>query len=371
MTEAQLKKYAYLLVHYSVGIKPGERLLIESTTLAEPLVREIYAETLRAGGHPYTLLSMENQTNLLYELGNAEQAAQVHPLYAQAMQEFEAYIYVRAPYAEEKVSPTAEQIVAQRAALAPYRKAYSERTATLALRRNLCEYPTETNAKHAGMTLEEYTDFIMHACFLKTEDPIKHWQEISAFQAKVVAYLDKVKTMRYVNDKTDLTFSVAGRKWMNSDGKTNMPSGEVFSSPVEDAVNGHIHFDFPSVFQGHTVQGITLWVKDGAVYKWDAIEGKELLDKVFAIEGARRFGEVAIGCNYNIQTAVKNILFDEKIGGTVHLAVGETYLQTGGKNHSNIHWDMIANMKNNGAIYADGVKIYENGKFTAELLGEA
>jgi aminopeptidase len=364
MTTEQLKKYAHLLVNYSVRLKPNERLLIDSTTLAEPLVREIYAEALRVGGVPFTLLSLQEESNLRYEYGNPDQLSVVNPLYAEAMQNFDAYIVVRAPYPNKKsVKPSEAQAMAHTAALAPYKKMYSQRTASLSLRRNLCEYPTQTNANFAGMSLKEYTDFIIHACFLDQENPIAHWQEISTFQAKIVAHLNACQTLRYVNKESDLTMSIAGRTWMNSDGQTNMPSGEVFSSPVETAVDGEIYFDYPSVFQGQTVQGIRLWLRDGEVYKWEAKEGGGLLDRVFAIEGARRFGEVAIGCNYNIQRPVKNILFDEKIGGSVHLAVGDTYLQTGGTNHSAIHWDMIADMKNGGVIYADGEKIYENGEF--------
>jgi aminopeptidase len=364
ITEAQLKKYAALLVNYSVGLKSGERLLIDSTTLAEPLVRAIYTAALEVGAIPFTLLTFENQSNIRHQYANEQQIAAVNPLYAEAMQNFDAYIVVRAPYPNKKaIAPTEAQHNAYNAAHAPYRRAYAERTANLSLRRNLCEYPTETNAAYAGMTLSEYSDFIQRACFLHEENPTSHWLEISRFQQQVVDYLNKCKTLRYVNAESDLTMSIAGRKWMNSDGRTNMPSGEVFSSPVEDAVNGQMYFDYPSVFQGETVQGIRLWVRDGEIYKWEAKEGGALLDRVFAVPGARRFGEVAIGCNYNIQTPVKNILFDEKIGGTVHLAVGDTYLQTGGTNQSAIHWDMISDMKNGGAIYADGQKIYEDGKF--------
>jgi aminopeptidase len=160
---------------------------------------------------------------------------------------------------------------------------------------------------------------------------------------------------------------VKDRIWINSDGRANMPSGEVFTAPVEDSVEGTVHFDYPSVYSGHDVKGITLKVKGGQIVEWDAEVGRSILDQVFAIDGARFFGEVAIGTNYRIQQPTRNILFDEKIGGTIHMAVGQSYLQSGGKNKSAIHWDMIANMKDGGEIWADDKLIYRDGLFLSHF----
>jgi aminopeptidase len=213
------------------------------------------------------------------------------------------------------------------------------------------------------MSLEEYVQFVYKACKLYDPDPKASWLGVRKSQQHLVDYLNKVEMMQFKKEQTDLTFKVENRVWMNSDGQTNMPSGEVYTSPIEDQVNGVIYFDCPSIFRGHPVQGIKLQVEEGQIIAWDAKIGKELLDQVFAVEGARRFGEVAIGTNYDIQISTKNILFDEKIGGTIHMAVGQAYYQTGGKNTSSIHWDMISNMKNGGQIWADGTKIYEDGRF--------
>jgi aminopeptidase len=171
--------------------------------------------------------------------------------------------------------------------------------------------------------------------------------------------------VRYHNPThgTDLTFSTAGRRWINSDGQTNMPSGEVYTSPVEDSANGTVHFTLPSIHGGYEVEGVTLWLQDGYVEKWDATRGRDYLDRVFEIPGSRRLGEAAIGTNYGITRLTKNILFDEKIGGTVHLALGQSYAQAGGKNESEIHWDLITDMTNGGEITADGQVIYRNGQF--------
>jgi aminopeptidase len=359
-----LQKYAHLLVNYCVSLQPGQRLYINSTTLAEPLVREVYREALRAGGIPMVSIDFRDQGLILLEEGNEEQFNFVDPLYAMAMQEFEAYLFIRAPF--YSVSPKTVPLEKQQLygkARAPYSKIYSERTAKLELKRNLCEYPTIAHAQNAGMTLEEYADFIFNACYLYEENPAEKWRELGRFQQKIVDVLNTKDLIQYKGDGIDISFRVKDRIWINSDGKTNMPSGEVYTAPIEDTVNGTIHFAYPSMYMGQEVEGITLWVKDGRVEKWEAKKGKSLLDSIFAIDGARYFGEVAIGTNMRIQRPVKNILYDEKIGGTVHMALGQTYLQCGGKNQSSIHWDMIADMKNGGEIFADGEKIYDSGKF--------
>lgn len=359
-----LEKYAHLLVNYCVSLQPGQRLYVQSTTLAEPLVREVYRAALRAGGIPLISLEFRDQGLIMMEESNEAQLQFIDPNYAMAMQEFEAYIYIRAPhYSQNPGQSNFEKQKIRAAATAPYRKAYSERTGNLEMKRNLCEYPTIAYAQNAGMTLEEYADFIFNACYLYDEDPQARWLEVSAFQQQIVDVLNTKDLIRYKGEGIDISFRVKDRIWMNSDGKTNMPSGEVYTAPIEDTVNGTIHFAYPSMYMGQEVEGITLWVKDGLVEKWEAKKGQALLDNIFAIEGARYFGEVAIGTNMRIQRPVKNILFDEKIGGTVHMAVGQTYLQCGGKNQSIIHWDMIADMKNGGEIFADGEKIYDSGKF--------
>jgi aminopeptidase len=360
-----LSKYAQLLVNYCVSLKEGERVLVQSTTLAEPLVREVYREILRAGGLPHIKMDFRDQNTIRLNESSPSQLEYVDPIYAAAMQDFDAYIYIRAPFysrATQDVNP--ENAKLDVAAKMPYRKRYSERTATLDLKRTLCEYPTVAHAQNAGISPEAYEKFIYNACHLYDENPQACWEEVSRNQQAAVDLLNGRTKMRYLGEGIDISFSTEGRNWINSDGKTNMPSGEVYTAPVDDSVNGTIHFSYPSMFMGEEVEGITLWVKDGWVEKWEAKKGKALLDKIFSIdEGARRFGEAAIGTNMRIQTPVKNILFDEKIGGTVHMAVGQAYIQNGGTNKSAIHWDMIADMKNGGQIYADDELIYESGQF--------
>ncbi len=359
-----LSKYANLLVNYCVEIKSGDRLYIRSTTLAEPLVREVYRATLQAGGIPVVDLDFREQNKIFLEEGQGDQLRYISPLYKQAMEEFEAYLYIRAPFnLKGGGSADPEKVKITKAATAPYSKRYFERTATRELKRNLCQYPTMAAAQNAGMSLEDYEHFIYSACNLFEEDPIQKWLEVRKFQQQIVDVLNDRETIRYKGDGIDITFSTKGRTWINSDGQTNMPSGEVYTSPVEDSANGVINFSYPAVYMGHEVEDVTLWVKNGYIDRWEAKQGKDFLDKIFEIEGTRRFGEAAIGTNYKIDRFTKNILFDEKIGGTVHMAIGQSYLQAGGKNTSSIHWDMIANMKNGGEIYADDEKIYDSGRF--------
>lgn len=360
-----LSKYAELLVHYCLELQEGERLYIQTTTLAEPLVREIYRIATRAGAIVEVSMSVRGQNHIyLNEIHHEAQYEYVSPLYKKAMEEFEAYLYIRAPFnLREDQSINKDKAQRRQKAYTALRQTYFKRTATRDLKRSLCQYPTQASAQEAGMSLEEYEQFVFQACGLYADEPMKEWLKVREQQQGVVDHLNKCTDIRYLGAGTDIRFSTKGRTWINSDGQTNMPSGEVYTSPVEDSVNGHIHFSFPALYMGHEVEGVTLWVKDGLIEKWEAKRGQEFLDHIFEIEGARRFGEAAIGNNFNINRFTKNILFDEKIGGTVHMAIGQSYLQAGGKNTSSIHWDMIADMQKEGEIYADSEKIYEKGKF--------
>lgn len=362
--ETILSKYARLLVHYCVELKEGERLLVTTTTQAEPLVREIWREALRAGGIVEIDLSFREKNRIMYQEAGAKHLQHVPLLTKAAMEEFDAYLHIMAPFnLREDHDVDGHRAAIRREAMKAVNASYFERTATRSLKRNLCQYPTLANAQDAGMSLEEYEQFVFGACRLFEEDPAAAWLQVRHSQQRIVDLLNKREKIHYRGNGIDITFSTRGRTWINSDGQTNMPSGEVYTSPVEDSVNGTIHFSYPVIYAGQEVEGISLWVENGEVVRWEARQGQELLDNVFQLPGARRFGEAAIGTNYNIDRFTKNILFDEKIGGTVHMAIGQSYLQTGGKNQSSIHWDMIADMKEEGEIYADDEKIYERGQF--------
>lgn len=359
-----LRKYACLLIDYCLEIKSGDKLFVTTTTLAEPLLREVYREGIKRGAHVVTHMTFAGQGGILLNNGNEEQMTFVHPALAEALQTYDAYLVIRAPFnlrEDQEVNKDNRRLRSE--AMKPLNQVYFERTADRSLRRSLCQYPTQASAQEAGMSLEDYSEFVYNACKLYTEDPESEWKKVGERQQAIVDFLNAASDIRYVNKHMDVSFSTKGRTWINSDGKTNMPSGEVFTGPVEDSVEGSVYFDYPSIYRGHTVKGIRLEIKNGEVVSWSAEQGGDLLDEVFKIDGARFFGEVAIGTNYNVTRATKNILFDEKIGGTIHMAIGQSYKQSGGKNTSAIHWDMIADMSDGGAIYVDGSLVYKDGRF--------
>ncbi len=364
-----LHKYARLLTEYCLELREGESLYITSAIPAIPLIQEIYKDAVGKGIHVEIDLSFREQYRILIDYGTEDVISRVPILKETAIKDFDAYLSIRAPFnvrEDQNVDPIKSK--ARHMAFKNINDLYFKRTADGNLKRTLCQYPTDACAQEAGMSLEEYSYFVYNACMLYADDPAGEWRQIRRKQQKLVDFLNEADKVTYQNAKSDITFSVKGRKWINSDGRTNMPSGEVFTGPIENSVQGIIHFDYPSIFMGKEVQGITLEVKDGMIVYWDAQTGKDVLDRVFDIEGSRYFGEVAIGTNYNILSATKNILFDEKIGGTIHMAIGQSYLQTGGTNQSPIHWDMIANMMEDGEIIVDGEIIYRKGHFLNGLL---
>ena len=368
MTQEQLSRYANLLVNYCLSIQPGERLFVQSTTLAEPLIREVYRACIQAGGYCEVQMNMDGQGEALLELANDEQLAYIPIAYRQAMETFEAYLAIKAPFDQRRALKYPERTQLRQQAMEDLWQTYSRRTAEGSMKRSLCLFPCPSLAETAGMSLEEYSDFVYQGCRLNSPDPIESWLEVGRKQQHIVDYLNNCTHFRYKNERTDISFTTNGRTWINSDGRTNMPSGEVYTSPEEDSVNGTVYFDYPAIRDGQEVRGVTLWVENGEIQRWSAESGQEVLDRTFKIEGTRRFGEAAIGTNYEIDRFSKNILFDEKIGGTIHMAIGQSYQQAGGRNQSSVHWDMIADMTRAGEIYADGKIIYRKGQFVQEIL---
>lgn len=361
-----INKYAKLLVNYCLAVKKNDKVYITSTYLAEPLLREVAKEVYIAGGIPVINIELKGMPELLLKYGEEDQLKWVNPMKKYIMENFDCYLSIRAPFGrgdDEKERENAEKFKLSQTAQQELNKIYFERTGNGSMRRCLCQFPTQAGADDAELSLAEYENFVYSACNLYSDDPVAKWLEVRKTQQVYVDYLNKVDKVEYKGPNIDISFSVKGRTWINSDGRANMPSGEVFSAPIEDTVNGKVYFNYPTIYMGKDIGGITLEVKNGEIIKWHAEVGNEILDKVFSVEGARRWGEVAIGTNYNIQRTTRNILFDEKIGGSIHMAVGQSYKQCGGKNESTVHWDMITDMKNGGQIIADGVKIYENGVF--------
>jgi aminopeptidase len=358
------EKYAKLLVHYSLELKKGDKLLINSTYLAEPLIREVYREALNAGAHPETQIAIKDLSKLFYDCANDRQLRYVSPMYLYAVKSYDAFLTIRAPFnVKELQSVDAEKKKKVAVAQTQVKKLFMKRASIGSLRWTLCEFPTDSQAQESFLSRSEYEDLVFSACFLNADKPEEEWRKMRASQQHMVDFLNARHHVRIVGRGIDLSFTTRERRWINSDGRHNMPSGEIFTSPEEDSVQGSVRFSFPGIYMGEEVEEILLRVERGEVVKWEAKKGGQLLDKILEIPGAKRFGEAAIGTNKGIRRFTKNMLFDEKMGGTIHLALGASYPETGGKNESPIHWDLLADMKEGGQIFADGELIYQDGEF--------
>lgn len=356
-------KYAKLLTEYCLDVQKGDKVMIKSTYLAEKLLVELAKEISLAGGTPVLDIDIQNFENTVIAHSALDELQWVNPMTKYWNENFQGALFIRAPYEPmTQIEIPQDKRAARDLAMKPIRQTYMNRTGDRSMKRNLCQFPTIHSAKEAGMSLEDYEKFVFDSCNVFDENPTQTWQNFGKNQQKTVDYLNSKSTVRYVGSNCDLTFSSAGRIWINSDGKTNMPSGEIYTAPEDNSMNGWVKFSLPSLYMGETVNNVELEIKDGYIEKWNSSDNIEFLNKIFSIPGTRRFGEAAIGTNYKIQQITRNILFDEKIGGTIHLAIGDAYKQCNGINESSVHWDMITDMSD-GEIYADGELCYKNGKF--------
>jgi len=363
--DARLEKFAKVLVHYCLGAEKGDTVLIRGETVAAPLIHEVYAEALRAGAHPMLRLALPGMHETFYNTAKKHQLTYQSPFAQYEIEHIDKLMSIRATENTMGLSSVDPKVQAvARKSQTKWMQTFRDRSAAGDLRWSLTQFPCSAHAQSAEMSLSDYEDFVFRACMLHKKDPVAAWRSVHRKQAKMCKLLDGRKTLRIVREGTDVTMSIEGRTWINSDGRTNMPSGEVFTGPVEDSVEGKVRYSFPAIWGGHEVHGIELTFKEGKVVKATAEKGEEFLHATLDTdEGARFVGEVAVGTNYNIQQFTKNILFDEKIGGTVHIAVGASYPQTGGRNTSSVHWDMITDMRDGGRIYADGKLVYKDGQF--------
>jgi aminopeptidase len=365
MSDQRIARLAHLLVDYSVNVQPGERVAIVSEPVAAPLVLLIYERVLERGGYADLSLSLPGMEEIFYRTANADQIAHISPLQRMIYEEYEALISIRAATnTRELTGVDPARQVARRQALAPILEQYMARGASGDLKWNATLFPTRAYAQEADMSLRDYENFVYGACFCDRDDPISEWQRIHREQARVIDWLEGRENVHVVGANVDLELSVKGRTFVNSDGKHNMPSGEIFTGPVEDSANGWVHFTYPAVTAGREVDGIDLVFEEGRVVEAHAKKNEAyLLRMLDTDEGARYLGEFAVGTNFGIRQFTKNILFDEKIGGSFHLAVGAGYPDTGSENRSAVHWDMICDMREDGEIWVDGDLMYQQGKF--------
>ena len=342
--------FAALLCDYCVRPEPDDQVVVRSTTLAAPLLLELQRALLEREAWPLLRVSLPGQERGFWD---AARDRHLDGFPAVDLAEAEGTAASLAIHAPENTRALAGIDPARIARAARAREPVRE----AALRRRWCVtvWPTPAAAQQAGMATEDFAAFVRRALFLDRDDPMAAWHELRDRQAALVERLSNAQEIRIEAEGTDLTLSVAGRTWINSDGRRNMPSGEVFTGPVETSAEGRIRFDVPSSPRGVEVAGIELEFREGVVVSARADRGDDVLQAALATDdGARRLGELGIGTNFGIDRPVGQILFDEKIGGTVHLALGRSYPETGGTNESALHWDMICDLRDGGRISADG-----------------
>jgi len=352
--------FADLLTAYCLDVQPGQEVLVRSTTLAEPLLLECQRAILARDAWPLLRVELPGATAAFHRNaldrhldGFAEVA------WAEAKKSH-AQLGIQAPENTRALVGIDPERLAR---AARGRKALREQT----LKKRWCStlWPTQASAQQAGMSLAGFEAFVSRALFLDQPDPERSWGELRAFQASLIERLRDASELRLESAGTDVTLSVKGRTWVNSDGKRNMPSGEVFTGPHEASANGIVRFDVPSSPAGVDVAGVELQFEDGLVVGASADRGEEYLQHALQTDdGARRLGELGIGTNFGIDRAIGAILFDEKIGGTVHLALGRSYPETGGRNESALHWDLICDLRPGGRLRADNETIMLDGRFT-------
>lgn len=358
-------KYAEVLVDYSTNVKKGDTVQIRATSAeAKDLVKAIYKRVLERGGHPIVRTSIIDLSDTFIKYASDEQLDYVDPITKMEYETIDKFISIGAPLNTKNMARADLGKLSRRGkATKQLSEILMNRAAKGEASWVVADFPTNALAQEAKMSLDEYTDFLFNSCYLNLEDPVKKLRELDEKQTKWANYLNNVKKIHITGEKTDITFGVEGRKWVSCSGLNNYPDGEVFTSPVENDVNGEIYFDFPQNYRGNEAHGVHLWIEKGQIVKAEADKGEDFLHAMLNMdEGSKGIGEIAIGTNDEIQEVTGNILFDEKIGGSIHMAVGASYPETGGKNVSGLHWDLIKNMKHGGKIYADDILIYENGK---------
>jgi aminopeptidase len=363
--DPRIKKLAQILVHHSARITTGDRVAIEATMAAEPLVRALYREILSAGGYPYPLLKIPQQDLELLTYGNEEQIGHVDQIRHQAYKEFESRIRIYSSTDPQELNGfSGDKQALFHHSKSPILKTQLDRGARGELKWVTTLFPTEAYAAQAGMDLEEYQDFVYSACLADQQDPVQSWHKVRENQEAGLNLFQGHDRVKLTGPNIDLELSIKGRKFINCYGVNNMPDGEIFTGPVETSLNGWVRYTYPAVYSGVMVKGVELEFKEGKVVRAAAEEQEEYLLKLLDSDpGARYAGEFAVGTNLQVQRFTGNILFDEKIGGTIHIALGSGYPETGSTNQSAIHWDMICDMRENSTIEVDGTPVYRDGEF--------
>lgn len=365
MSHSYIEKLARLLVHYSLDVKRGEWVHIRGSVLSADLMREAAREVIRKGAHPTVEAEVPGLRHMMMQESSEAQISHLSPIEKLPVQKADKLLAIMGGYNTREMSdiPPKKMSVLQKAR-GSMMKTFFKRTKDGSMRWCGTLFPTHSGAQDAELSLNEYEKFVYQSMKLHKKDPVAEWKKVRQVQNRLVKKLVKIKELRIKGPGTDLKVGVAGRSWVNCSGEYNFPDGEVFTGPRENSVNGKITYGFPAVYNGHTVEDVALTWRKGRIVEVEAGKGKDFLDAILGTDpGAKRLGEMAFGTNYDIQRHTKNVLFDEKIGGTMHFAVGASIPESGGVNKSAVHWDMVCDTRKGYTIYGDGKPIHKNGKF--------
>ena len=370
MADPRVTNFAKILVERCTCVKPGDRILIEATTAAEPLVRELYIQILEKGGHPLPLLQLPDMfypqhEDILLMHGDDSQIDFIPTFQKLAYEQFEGRVRIHsATNTRSQTRIDSNRLQRRERATGVITETQFRRGANDSFKWVTTLYPTDGYAQDAEMNFEQYADFVFRATHANEEDPVAYWKKVERDQQAAVDFMKGKNQVTLRGQNVDLTLSVKGRTFLNSCGTHNMPDGEIFTGPVEDSVNGWVKFTYPAIYGGVAVEGAELTFSNGRVEQASADKNQDYLLKMLESDkGSRYLGEFAIGTNFEIDKFTGQILFDEKIGGSFHMALGAGYPETGAKNKSAIHWDMICDMRTDSEILVDGELFYKNGKF--------
>jgi aminopeptidase len=364
--DPRIEKVAGIMVNYSVAVKRGDLVAIKVyDPVAQPLALAVYKHVLLSGGNAFFNMAPSGAEEVFYTCAEDEQLDFPNAINEWMMENADVLIALKATVNSRTLNNVdTAKFMRYRNAIAPYMKKYLERSASGDLRWTLTQYPTQASAQDADMSLSEYEDFVYGACMVQLDDPVAYWKQRSVEQQRFIDWLEGKQQIEVKGENIDMTLSIADRTFVNADGTKNFPDGEIFTGPVEDSVNGWVRFTYPAIYENRGVEGVELQFEDGKVVSATAEKGQDYLDAVLNTDpGARYLGEFAIGTNEGITRFTRNILFDEKINGTIHMALGAGYPETGNTNESAIHWDMICDMRSGGEIIVDGELFYKDGKF--------
>ena len=366
MTDPRVARLAEHALAYSLGQQPGQVLRGAAPPVGAPLAIELYRAALAVGAQPYVDLELERVPELLLAEGSDEQLDFVSPIAKAELGELHALVTIWAE-SNTRALTHADPLRHQRflAARQELSKVRWARISSGELKWLGTLFPTQAHAQDAEMSLADYERFVYRACHVEEPgDPVAHWTGLSVELSARAEELAQARELRIVGPGTDVLVGIEGRRWNAADGRYNMPDGEVFTSPLETVTEGEVSFAFPALFHGREVAGIRLRFEDGAVVEAEAERGQEYLDALLAMDaGARRLGEVAFGLNYEVDRFTQNTLFDEKIGGTMHFALGAGFADLGTQNESALHWDLVCDLREDGEVYADGELVWRAGRF--------